>query len=645
MIPNALFTVMRHGGRRKPITALFPRVTLGDVQGLNNRIQQLEDALAKATSQQPTQSDTLNQGQTTPAISVSEETPISAPVQSPNSATVQNSIAFSEQSLSPLVFSQTPAGVDDTHTTPPSDGSRPGSYVGPNWFFRGIHAFTEDGRRWISSKTGQTIDWGKLQIHTLKPSPFARRHAQLSPDLCQLPDQASLRGLLSSYFKSSFRLRYPLIDKVLFEETINEAYGDPDNFSPSPVRLAAQACVFGVVSLITLLPDAQSGSLGLDGNESAARASYLLSQLVGYASLKTLQTTLSLHVQRLLCGYWQEADSLLPGACRTVGALGGHLNQPSKAPIGEIPLSERRRRHIRNLFWVCYMSDKDLSLRTGQPPLLADIYCDLTVPENYLSSYTYLRGLDEYLHHPDASSDEDLTPHFSGDAQLGYLKEKVYRLLYSVQALRDRDNRLLISIRELDDEIERWRLSVPVDFRPALSVSSNTLLITPETKSPHARRYFHLLLEYWYLMIYVHTTVRRYDAHTIIGDGGQDLHRVIHSSYDLSMEAGRSTLRCLRVCMNTFSNEGFWLLMFYATNAAIALFLNMIIHPEDADGQLDLELLISAANAIRIAIPRASTREESTRIQRTSDFIMWLMWLGSCAITKSQEEGLIQHEL
>lgn len=224
----------------------------------------------------------------------------------------------------------------------------------------------------------------------------------------------------------------------------------------------------------------------------------------------------------------------------------------------EVPLSERRERHIRNLFWVCYMSDKDLSLRTGQPPLLADIYCDLTIPEAYQNSYIHLRGLDEHLHPPDASSDTDLTPHFSGDAQLGYLKEKVYRLLYSVQAQRDKDNRLLISIRELDDEIECWRLSVPVDFRPALSVSSNTLLITPETKPPHLRRYFHLLLEYWYLMIYVHTTVRRYDAHTIIGDGGQDLHRVIHSSYDLSMEAGRSTLRCLRVCMKTFSNEGFW---------------------------------------------------------------------------------------
>ncbi|KAK1655135.1 fungal-specific transcription factor [Colletotrichum phormii] len=617
------------------------KVTLGDVQGLNDRIQQLEDALAKANLQHPTQRDTPGQGQPTPAISVSEETSNSASAQSASSAIIRNSVALSGQSLSPLVFSQTPGSVDDR--TPTADGW-PGNYIGPNWFFRGLHAFSEDGRQWISSKTGQTIDWSKLQIFTTKPSPFARIHAQLSPSLYNLPDQASLRERLSSYFKSSFRLRFPLLDEVLFKETINEAYEDAEIVSPSPAHIAARACVFGALSLTALLPDIQPSSLGLDRNESAARASYLLSRLVGYTSLTTLQTTLLLHVQCLLCGHWQEADSLLPAACRTVSALGGHLHQPTKSLTGDVSLSERRKCHIRNLFWVCYMSDKDLSLRTGQPPFLADVYCDLTIPDNYLSSYTYLRGLDEYTHPSDESEAVDLTPHFWGDVQLGYLKEKVYRLLYSVQALRDKDNQLLIFIRQLDDEIECWRLSVPVDFRPALSVSSNTLLITPETKSPHLRRYFHLLLDYWYLMIYVHTTVRRYDAHTIIGDGGQDLHRVIHSSYDLSMEAGRSTLRCLRVFMNTFSNEGFWQLMFYSTNAAIALFLNMIIHPEDSDGQLDLELLISATNAIRTAIPRAPTSDESTRIQKTSDFIMWLMWLGSCAITKSQEEGL-QHEL
>ncbi|KAK2027934.1 hypothetical protein LX32DRAFT_416725 [Colletotrichum zoysiae] len=251
----------------------------------------------------------------------------------------------------------------------------------------------------------------------------------------------------------------------------------------------------------------------------------------------------------------------------------------------------------------------------------------------------YLRGLDGYLQ-SSGTLMADLAPHFWGDARLGFLKEKIYRLLYSVHAMRDKDNRLLVHIRQLDDEIECWRLSVPVDFRPALSVSPETLIGTPDTRTPHLTRYFHLLLEYWYLMIFVHTTVRRYDAHTVIGDGSHDLHSVIHSSYDLSLEAGRSTLRCLRVFIKTLSEEDLWFLIFYTTNAAISLFLNIIIHPEEADGQLDLELLISAANTIRIMKPRAAVTGEGTRIQQHSEFIMWLVWLGSCAITKSRDMGL-----
>ncbi|GKT66956.1 fungal specific transcription factor [Colletotrichum tofieldiae] len=89
--------------------------------------------------------------------------------------------------------------------------------------------------------------------------------------------------------------------------------------------------------------------------------------------------------------------------------------------------------------------------------------------------------------------------------------------------------------------------------------------------------------------------------------------------------------------MNTLSGGDLWFLIFYTTNAAISLFLNIIIHPEEEDGQLDLELLISAANTIRKTKPRVSVPDEGTRIQEHSDFIMWLVWLGSSAITKEGE--------
>ncbi|KAK2040917.1 fungal-specific transcription factor domain-containing protein [Colletotrichum somersetense] len=616
--------------REAPRRRQRQKVTVGNVQRLNERIQQLEDALAQANARHGIQEE--NSGDPTPSDSVSE----------PNAAVVRSSPVvdsvsnvFTEHFQSPHPYPQTNE-VTSGISVSTSRVLEPGSRIGPNWFFRGIHAFSDEGRLWISSKTGQTVDWTKLNIFTAKSSPLTILPTPSSPELCELPDKDACQLSVAFFFQSPFRLRFPVIDPILFEKTISLAYEDTDDARTLSVRLSARACVFAILGIIAFLP----GASFLTQSDSYMHTSRcILSQITQDASLTTLQAVTILHVQHLLSGRWQEADSLLSVASQLVCTLGGHLYDRQRVSSGDFSLPSREARHIRNLFWLCYISDKDLSLRTGRPPLLSDIYCDLTLEDGYPSSYIYLRGLDGYLH-SSGTLMADLTPHFWGDARLGFLKEKIYRLLYSVHAMSDKDNRLLMHIRQLDDEIECWRLSVPIDFRPALSVSPETLIATPDTRTPHLMRYFHLLLEYWYLMIFVHTTVRRYDAHTVIGDGSHDLHSVIHSSYDLSLEAGRSTLRCLRVFIKTLSDEDLWFLIFYTTNAAISLFLNIIIHPEEADGQLDLELLISAANTIRIMKPRTTVKGEGTRIQQHSEFIMWLVWLGSCAITKSRDMGL-----
>ncbi|KAK1579345.1 fungal-specific transcription factor domain-containing protein [Colletotrichum navitas] len=606
------------------------KVTASDVQCLNKRIQQLEDALAQANARRDVHGESSSDH--APADSVDE----------PNTAAVRSSpVADSvsrlstEHFYSPHPYSRTSEAISGIAASA-SRVLQPGSHIGPNWFFRGIHAFSDEGRLWISSKTGQTVDWTKLHIFTAKPSPLATLPSPSSPEICELPDRDACQLSVAFFFQSSFQLNFPVIDPVLFDQTISLAYEETDDARTLSARLSARACVFAVLGIIAFIPGA---SFLTQSDSYTHKSRCILSRITQDASLTTLQAVIMLHVQHLLSGRWQEADSLLSVASQLVYTLGGHIYDGQRVSSDDHSLPSRETRHLRNLFWLCYISDKDLSLRTGRPPLLSDTYCDLTLVDDYPSSYTHLRGLDGYLH-SSGTRMANLKPHFWGDARLGFLKEKIYRLLYSVHAMSDKDNRLLVHIRQLDDEIECWRLSVPVDFRPALSVSPETLIATPDTRTPHRTRYFHLLLEYWYLMIFVHTTVRRYDAHTVIGDGSHDLHSVIHSSYDLSLEAGRSTLRCLRVFIKTLSDEDLWFLIFYTTNASISLFLNMIIHPEEADGQLDLELLISTANTIRIMKPRAAVPGEGTRIQQHSEFIMWLVWLGSCAITKRRDMGL-----
>ncbi|KAJ4341545.1 hypothetical protein N0V85_009859, partial [Neurospora sp. IMI 360204] len=75
-----------------------------------------------------------------------------------------------------------------------------------------------------------------------------------------------------------------------------------------------------------------------------------------------------------------------------------------------------------------------------------------------------------YLGHSYPGLDETSVPVLPGDLRLTLIKSKTCKLLYSASALRKSDAELLRDIRELDDELERWRLSVPERYRPALSL-------------------------------------------------------------------------------------------------------------------------------------------------------------------------------
>lgn len=69
----------------------------------------------------------------------------------------------------------------------------------------------------------------------------------------------------------------------------------------------------------------------------------------------------------------------------------------------------------------------------------------------------------------------------------------------------------------------------------------------------------------------------------------------------------------------------------------MSLFLDIVIHPFKTQSRLDLELLISAANTIRDIPVRALTQGETALVQEISNFVMRLVWLGTCAMAKAEK--------
>ncbi|KAJ6068265.1 uncharacterized protein N7446_005302, partial [Penicillium canescens] len=581
-----------------------------NVQALFQRIKQLESALVQANPRQESTCRDL-------ANPEDPKIPASSKVNPSNISTVssgrERSVLSESSPSSSLVFAQAAtntcnSATADYHTAADVSASQ----LGPNWFFNGIPIFSEAGCRWVSTRTDQDVTWTDICIPIMDFSPLSALPPSFSQEICDLPDQDATREILSDFFRSSFRLTFPVLNRVLFETTMETAYKPADRNMFSSTQTAARACVFGTLSIATRLKRPHQSARPIDADLCAAKANFLLMYLIGDISLETLQTILLLQLQRMFCGHWQGAAFFHSIACRIVCSLRGHIYKPSNVLGREMSRLEREKHQTRTLFWLCYMLDKDISFRTGNPPFSLRV---IVTSPHLMTSCTIIPTCQRWMN------------------PLNLLKEKVCRQLFSAQALKYNDNQLLLHIRKLDDEIECWRLSIPNSFRPALFVSENTSPNSPEEGIPHIIRRMSLQLEYHHLVTVIHTTVRKCTPEA--ADGIEDLHAVVHSSFDLSLVASRSTLSCLRVLVRTIAEQAFRFFTSYFATAAMSLFLNIVIHPLDPQAQLDLELLMSAANTVRSIPARNLTQAEITRIHEESKFVMRLVWLGTCAMTKA----------
>lgn len=226
---------------------------------------------------------------------------------------------------------------------------------------------------------------------------------------------------------------------------------------------------------------------------------------------------------------------MLSIATPLIYTLGAHtipINMVSEASLFFYDKSDTRC-HLRDLFWLCYSFDKDISLRTGQPPCINDAHCELTLPSGYvrLHDINLQRGLLQI--------DKHMVPLFPWDLRLSILKSRVHQDLYTAHALQQSVSELLSSIRSLDEALERWRLALPADFRPNLYFSPET----PVSAKVNTMEVI-LRLSYYHCVTAIHEANSRCQ---ILGNdlSGSRLDGVA-SSISLSITASRSILLYLQ---------------------------------------------------------------------------------------------------
>ncbi|KAJ5223886.1 transcriptional regulator family: Fungal Specific TF [Penicillium chermesinum] len=505
-----------------------------------------------------------------------------------------------------------------------------GRELGVMSLMTGIPFLLPEGQQWIQARTGQTISSDKLSPAR---APWEKERGQISnsilmdlrsQDLFSLPDQRSVMLYFNAYRNSPVMRRvFPLVDADLFAETIQEVYQQPQS-SFQFGQASSRACVIAFLAFVARLPPVKNKTLDspfsyVDHESLAVKSQFLLSQVMQEpASLEGAQAVSLMTLYEISSGNMRACNYFGALAARLVFMLGGNLlHSRTYLPSDR---GKKKRQQLRNLFWVCYTMDKDIALRTGQPPTIADENCDLTLPAGYLEA-AY-----------DTPEDERISfsqPVFPFDLRLSIIKSRTHSALYSISALQKSDADLLKSIRELDDELEAWRLSVPSPYRPTMS-------FTPEAVDPNVSMHSVMLrLNYYLCMSLIHSASSRCKAW---GQGNHGMMDGVNSSLALSVEASRSTLCYLEAAEHVLVDGVFWTLVFYPMSALLAIFCSILSNPLDPRSRDDLDRLRLATQMIQRIFERKLPENEMEQLKMVGEFVSELKRLAECSIDKAWSE-------
>ncbi|KAG6203096.1 hypothetical protein E4U35_004630 [Claviceps purpurea] len=173
----------------------------------------------------------------------------------------------------------------------------------------GIPHLTSYCEQWISERTGQKSNFRELfsknghESNDLIRVPEPHTNSGIPTQSAGhpfLPEKRILESLVTDFTVSEFSLVFPLINRVLFEETVRLAYTE-DDAVPSLERLAARACVLAFASLSSYHFPASPAAAEIDSEVCAKAAQLIIADITEDASITTLQTVLILVSYLPLC--------------------------------------------------------------------------------------------------------------------------------------------------------------------------------------------------------------------------------------------------------------------------------------------------------------------------------------------------------
>lgn len=215
------------------------------------------------------------------------------------------------------------------------------------------------------------------------------------------------------------------------------------------------------------------------------------------------------------------AFSLVATTIRQAHSLELHRESPH--------FDEEAEQRLR-VFWTGYFLDKDISLRTGQPPVQDDLNMDVRLPSPYPIDDAGTLALT------DGSTVINI---FRLRVELSIIQSRIYQDLYSVRGLKRSDAEKESFVAQLDADLQQWKLSVPYKFWPE---NMHTQLSLPSV--------LHMAILYstfFNTLVMLHCKAPGYGLNISCMTSFTGSSRPLSTSEDASLSAARSILRLMHL--------------------------------------------------------------------------------------------------
>lgn len=381
---------------------------------------------------------------------------IASPVDGP-AATPASSNAGAQSSVPP--DTRPPKEVDalaDQMCSLITNHSGETRYIGSS---SGFSIFSPRGIQWVNAKTGDNSFEQMIASAAANEQKWDTWRADVFDSIFrrtvykQLPPKQECLSLLKDFF-ANFNCMFPLFHEPTFMHLVEKHY------SLDPYEGSGWWASLNVALAIAHRLRVMSNVVDQDEDEQAW--GYLKNAMAVMTEL-TMRNTDLLSVQALLgmslflqgTPNPQPSFFLVSAAIRLSHSIGLH-KRGSGFNLNEVETEQRKR-----VFYIAYLLDKDICLRSGRPPAQDDDDMNVDLPSEDPQDNVGVVPLSN----PTADGKTTMNL-FRCMCTFATIQSRVYKQLYSVKASRQSDGDLLNTIGELDQALEEWKNSIPIDYRP-----------------------------------------------------------------------------------------------------------------------------------------------------------------------------------